>query len=567
MIGADIVASMGKAGRRRPARPQWLLVAVGLSACLVAIGLGHPESVRAQPRGGTPDAGAPAAAPVAGPATPPAAGPATGPGAEPLDEPAAGDAVGAAAQPASENAGSESAGAEGAASANQGSNSGPSAAAQSEEATADRSGDDVPGADGAGADGAGADEAALDDDLALELLGDGALEEDGPSLDLYGFSDVLFRWSDPGRTTAWKHLNNSHPYFAVGNLNLYLAGTLSESWSSLAEVRFTYAPNGAQALDPTSVSFGRNSTTVTDPADEARTLSWGAIEIERAWVEYAPLRAFAVRFGQWLTPYGIWNVDHGSPTVVGIRPPQLIGDALIPERQTGIQVHGTAPIGAHVLGYHLTLSNGRGPLDAYQDLDDNKAIGGRTYLTLRWAGELTVGVGTYFGRYTSSLRRFVAAGTGFGFAETINVQYDELAYAADARWEWEDLLLQSEVVVADLAYTDAGRPISDLDPAKLLPDTRRWGGYFLGGYRTPWIGLMPYVQLQYMDFGATNPLSALSQIALPALAAATFGVNIRPEPNIVVKLNYSWASFPGAPPTSPGRDAITILDAQIAWSF
>jgi hypothetical protein len=377
---------------------------------------------------------------------------------------------------------------------------------------------------------------------------------DGPSLNLYGFLDFTYaqQLGSESAIVTW------FPSFAIGNFNLYLSSELGSNWRSLAEVRFMYLPHGQVAggglFDPDAT---RNDTSVTDYADVGRTLRWGGVEIERAWIEYTVNSFLTVRAGQWLTPYGIWNVDHGSPTVIGVYRPYIVGEGLFPERQTGIELHGQFYAGDMPIGYHLTLSNGRGPTDAYLDLDNNKGVGARLFAeTDALPGVLTLGVSGYRGNYTDRPDNPVVFDLAEGpvVGDLVTLKYRELAFAADLKWQWEDLLLQSEWILADAAYRDEVRPpaveIPGIPPA-FTPDVRRVGYYVLAGYRTPWWNLMPFVIWQSYD----NPLQVdVKEVQL--------GVNLRPVPQVVLKAEYIFVTF-----TSVDARDIHYLTTQVAWAF
>jgi len=225
---------------------------------------------------------------------------------------------------------------------------------------------------------------------ASAVAGGASDDESQFKLNLYGFAD--FTYSTQFGEFA---LGTDKTSFAVGKLNLYAAAELGADWRTLAEIRFMYLPNGNTPFTATGPG-PRMDTTVGDYTDLNRPVKWGGIAIERAWLEKTFHPAFTVRVGQFLTPYGIWNVDHGSPVIIGVRRPYMVGQELLPARQTGVEVYGALSLGPSQVGYHLTLSNGRGPIDSYQDLDHNKAIGGRLFFkhdTTKY-GTLTLGAST-----------------------------------------------------------------------------------------------------------------------------------------------------------------------------
>lgn len=355
------------------------------------------------------------------------------------------------------------------------------------------------------------------------------------SLDLYGFADFTY---------SQGFGEGERGNFFVGRLNVYLAADLGDRFRSLVEVRFSYLPHGAQ--DPSSYDWQDNSA--GDYTDLNRAVRVGGVIIERAFLEYSAHPLANLRAGHFLTPYGIWNVDHGSPVIIGSRRPYVIGERIMPEWQTGFQLYGSHLLGRMELGYNLTLSNGRGPLDMYLDLDANKGMGGRIYANFDTDyGEVALGLSSYTGKYTD-------ASTGpFGIA-AIRESYDELAFAADAKWTYEQFLVQAEIVSRDVVY--AVRPSAAL-PLGLMPDHREWGMYALGGYRFDWFGVMPFVALDFHNPGPTG------------FAARAFafwgGLNVRPTPRVVFKAQYTHSWHPDPGPWQGFH--YNSLDCQVAWSF
>jgi hypothetical protein len=391
---------------------------------------------------------------------------------------------------------------------------------------------------------------AVNEQLVAEAAGKASGEE--YKLDIYGFADFTY-----------SHLLNKKFYFAapynsfaVGNLNLYVASDLGSKFHSLAEVRFTYLPNGNSSFSPTGTA-ARTDTTASDYADIGRPVRWGGIVIERAWLEYAAHPLLNIRAGHWLTPYGIWNVDHGSPVVIGVQRPYIVGDQLLPQSQTGLELYGKHDFSAFELGYHLTLSNGRGPIDTYQDLNNNKAIGGRLFMHADTpAGSVTLGASAYTGRYTDRTQALVVnPDNTAAFSYPITADYHEVSYAADLKWEFSGFLLQSEFILNQIRYNDPRPALLGPTPA-FAPDTQRWGVYGLAGYRFDFLGTMPYAELEYYDSGPS---------LLGKTADVIGGLNVRPTGRVVLKAQYIYAWFPGS--LLPPDSHYNVLNFQAAWSF
>ena len=219
--------------------------------------------------------------------------------------------------------------------------------------------------------------------------------------------------------------------------------------------------------------------------------------------------------------------------------------------------------GSATLGYHFTFSNGRGPVDSYKDLDDNKALGGRAFVEFAGPARVTLGGSVYHGRYTDKRveAEFVST-TDISSKTEILTQYDETALALDAKLEYSGFLLQGEFIHNQRRYTDEGRP-STAGPfgagsaIGYVADTVRLGTYGLIGYRIAAIDLMPYVYLEYID---------LTGVLLPDVMTSQLGLNYSPLAAVVAKVQFTWAKSPNAEGVL-ADDAITGIEMQIAWAF
>lgn len=411
---------------------------------------------------------------------------------------------------------------------------------------------------------AASDAAPADEPFELEG-GDSLALEEGPKLELYGFADFNYSQMLGSKDNEWRQFVVEYPSMFVGHLNLYMSGSLGDRWRSLAEVRFTYSPLGDENATAPDGTFPAPDNSAADYGEIQRTINWGGIEIQRAWLEYQALDFLTIRAGQWLTPYGYWNDDHGSPVIIGVFKPFTISEQLFPERQTGLVAHGRFFIDSTALGYFLTVSNGRGPLDAIRDLDDNKAVGGRLYVESTALGNLTVGVNAYRGRYTASTKRYRIEANAedeptVEIYRTVDASYEELSLGADAKLLWHGLHAQGEFMMNEAAYDDDERPRTIFfDPRPTLAaDYRRIGAYLLVGYRLPWLTLMPYGMVQHNSFTNTDAVSPVTSYS--------GGLNVRPTPNVVLKAELNVAIFEGRGSTGFG-DSLSNFGAQAAWAF
>ena len=369
---------------------------------------------------------------------------------------------------------------------------------------------------------------------ALEGSGFERIQAEEMDLKVYGFADVQwykFFFRDDAMYDGYLNKNNT---FAVGHWHLYLEKRLSESFRFLGETRLLFQPYGEE-LENTSgeaEGFERVNTQATDWVD-AYYFDWGGISIQRLWIEYKYSDIFGVRAGHFLTPYGLWNVDHASTVVIPAHRPFFITSELLPESQTGLNFFGRFfPSDSTNIDYALTVSNGRGPTAKLYDLDENKAVG--FSLVFSYDGPISLNLGTYLfmGEYTEVSKSSVinAENGGWDFLTDVVENYIEKSMSFHLKLEWQGLMLQSEYVRGLIRYKRGGRPTDAFSPAYYLPDHVQWAAYALIAYRLPIeaVNLRPYFIFEYQ-----KPADASDYPVGPNFGG---GLNWQITPSVVWKI-------------------------------
>ena len=181
-------------------------------------------------------------------------------------------------------------------------------------------------------------------------------------------------------------------------------------------------------------------------------------------------------------------------------------------------------------------------------------------------GALKVGLSAYGGRATQSVSIGGSANADGELELELSSanQYDEFAVAGDLLWEWKNLRLQGEGIVSQVRYTDDGRRVRTTTlgaPVGLVADhvARAW--YGLVGYRLPWLGIMPYVLIDYFRHAPGAGPAGAFEIGSSA-TGYNFGLNVRPIPSVVLKLQVALVRAPEVTYSDT-----TLVVGQAAWAF
>ena len=374
---------------------------------------------------------------------------------------------------------------------------------------------------------------------------------------LYGFSDVAFRkaWIKDG--SVFQNIVDDNTTFLLGSSNVYFEAQPHPAIRSLTEVRFSLYPNGVPGTD----FRPSQSATIYDitSASGRNKVQWSGIVLERSVLEWKQSDAFKVMAGYFLTPYGIWNVDHGSPTLISSALPNFFALEYFPTRLTGVQFLGSFTTGNWELGYRAYVSNGRNRV--LFDNQSDKLVGARVFATLRpnW-GALTIGGSAFRGSFLEksySIKYDLDNPEATFHVESKElIEYKEWGLAADMSLDAGPFRLRSEFVFNRTDYVD-GRRAPTPSGLSEYADRSRWNTYVLLAYRLPWLGLEPYF---YGEFDRRPDTVANRSVVTSG------GLNINLTASSKIKTQYFHTIFLGTYKDTRVHD-FDLLDVRFVVAY
>jgi hypothetical protein len=392
----------------------------------------------------------------------------------------------------------------------------------------------------------------------------------GESLKLYGFMDVGVQryWANPDSTIAHLFpLNNTS--FVVGNLNIYLDAQPTKYFRGLLELRFTNSPFGDIAnYGGLAGTFQRKDSFSFDSTGTASNAPiWAAtVILERAWIEWNQHQAFKLRVGNFFTPFGIWNEDHGTPTLISLALPQFIIQRWMPIRQTGIMVYGNAFAGDWELGYMGTFSNGRQEISNV-NFDNNFGVGARVYAR-RDTGHVntTLGLSYFTGKVRTNEVDVVPSQTGInglGFVDKTVSAYTEHVAGADVSVDIGATRIRAEAIVRRQVYATGQHEAGNMlySPGAFSPNEWQESAYLLVAHQLPWGGIEPYL------WGEAEEEPT---IVGDAILIGSVGLNVHFNSSIQWKTQVSRIAFKNWLFTSPydiSKNDVTAAYSRLVMAF
>ncbi len=373
-------------------------------------------------------------------------------------------------------------------------------------------------------------------ELMASLSDEESLTVDEELLRFYGFMDAGFQRIWLPKSSFYRELAPTRAStFVLGNVNLYLDAQPSDNWRALVELRVTGSPHGTETgLGGLGGTYERTNTTVFDTTSVTNfeRIQYAALVIERAWLEWSYNDLLQVRGGLWFTPWGIWNVDHGTPTLIALTLPFMVLEQSIPRRLTGLQVLGTLNRPPWSYGYHLGVSNGRQL--AMVDFTDNKSVNARLWARYTRKVELQVGLTGWWG-ISDNIRKDLTSIEPVEIEVVNTVERREWAVGSDLSLDVGGTRLRLETLVHSSRYAKGKRaaaalllsPVGTFDGDRIL-----YAMYATLAHRIGWAEGYLHGDLHHVPSRFGDAAWLLGP-----------GVNVHFSPHAQLKLQYGYVHF------------------------
>lgn len=162
----------------------------------------------------------------------------------------------------------------------------------------------------------------------------------------------------------FEHFESKQDVAAIDDLSLFI------SWSPHAQIYFF------SEIEMESLISTNGIANFTE-----------SFSIERLYIDYLVTDSFSIRFGQFLTPVGIWNTTHAAPLVWTTSRPIVTKSLVFPSRTNGLMLSKEFVVNEHDLNISLFF-------DDSDDLDPRQLYGGgndETHINPEVAFEYAIG--------------------------------------------------------------------------------------------------------------------------------------------------------------------------------
>jgi hypothetical protein len=369
---------------------------------------------------------------------------------------------------------------------------------------------------------------------AVAAMSDASLEE--PKLQIYGFMDMGAQKFVLHNSKQSAVFPTTAASFISGNTNLYFDARPVPGWRALVETRFTLFPSGhyfIHTVGPVELINTRYFDTTSPSARDRVQL--GSVIVERAQAEWTYSDALTLIAGHFLTPFGIWNVDHGTPTTISLMLPTYLVQDAIPKQQTGVQALGSLHLPPLELGYRAFVSNGR--TTTLFDFTEDKAVGARLYLRRLGPVIATVGASGFVSSTQHIDKNVGVDPTGRASITAREIwAYREWVAGADLAIDWDAFRLRTEGVLRHVGYEDGKHAPIDTIPGATAPNHYEWYAYGIAAYRLHRL-FEPYLFVEGGDTGANADVVPAKGWSLSG------GFNLHLSAASQIKFQYASAFF------------------------